>query len=239
MGVCASMRTHMRAHARAHTQTRTPPAVRQTCTTRSKAQFVSLLNTRAQTNKQTLAGRHARMHSRTRIHTHAYMRARSLAPRDTLARAVQPDLYRLCTPARASTHAHKRTHTRRHAPECTTARSHLREPTARAAVRGRARFRRRATPLHEAAHNGHMAAAAALLAHGADVNAKDNDGCGGRLIFAATSACVGERFPPQVDAAPLCRAVRQVRRGAAARCQRRGRHREEYRRVRRVLTPPV
>jgi hypothetical protein len=48
-------------------------------------------------------------------------------------------------------------------------------------------IRRRETPLHEAAYKGHADVnngnadvAAALLAHGADVHAKDSEGCGGR-----------------------------------------------------------
>jgi hypothetical protein len=57
--------------------------------------------------------------------------------------------------------------------------------TARAAVCARARSRRN-TPLHEAARNGHADVAAALLTHGADVHAKDEDGCGGRLLICAT-----------------------------------------------------
>jgi hypothetical protein len=48
----------------------------------------------------------------------------------------------------------------------------------------RCAFRRRDTPLHKAAWSGHAAAAEALLAHGADVNVKDNQGgCGGRSRF--------------------------------------------------------
>jgi hypothetical protein len=38
------------------------------------------------------------------------------------------------------------------------------------------------TPLHAAAFWGREPAAAALLTHGADVNAKDKDGCGGPLV---------------------------------------------------------
>ena len=56
----------------------------------------------------------------------------------------------------------------------------------RAAVCGRVHPARRATPLHKAAANGHAAMANALLTHGADVNAKDNSGCGGRSLFWAT-----------------------------------------------------
>jgi hypothetical protein len=41
-------------------------------------------------------------------------------------------------------------------------------------------FRRRWTPLHWAARKGHAAVVEALLAHGADVHAKDSSGCGGR-----------------------------------------------------------
>jgi hypothetical protein len=44
----------------------------------------------------------------------------------------------------------------------------------------------RKTPLHEADGKGHLAAAAALLTHGADVNAKDDYGCGGPSLFRAT-----------------------------------------------------
>ena len=56
---------------------------------------------------------------------------------------------------------------------------------------------RRATPLHLAAVYGHAAVAAALLTHGADVNAKDNEaGCGGRFLFWAT---VGARRAAVAD----------------------------------------
>jgi ankyrin repeat protein len=44
-------------------------------------------------------------------------------------------------------------------------------------------FRRRITPLHEAAYYGHVAVVVSLLTHGADVRAKDNDGCGSRSLF--------------------------------------------------------
>ncbi len=48
-------------------------------------------------------------------------------------------------------------------------------------------FLRRRTPLHFVAENGHAAAAAALLTHGADVNAKEGiNGCGDRSLFWAT-----------------------------------------------------
>ncbi len=42
---------------------------------------------------------------------------------------------------------------------------------------------RRRTPLHYAANEGHAAMAATLLTYGADVNAKNNQGCGGRSLF--------------------------------------------------------
>jgi hypothetical protein len=43
-------------------------------------------------------------------------------------------------------------------------------------------FRCRSTPLHYAARRGHAEVVAALLAHGADVHAKNKDGCGGPLV---------------------------------------------------------
>ncbi len=48
-------------------------------------------------------------------------------------------------------------------------------------------FNRRWTPLHLAAYYGHEAVAAALLAHGADVNAYlELEGCGVLALFWAT-----------------------------------------------------
>jgi hypothetical protein len=44
----------------------------------------------------------------------------------------------------------------------------------------------RNTPLHKAACNGYVAVVAVLLMHGADVNAMNNGGCGGRSLFWAT-----------------------------------------------------
>jgi hypothetical protein len=41
-------------------------------------------------------------------------------------------------------------------------------------------WHRRFTPLHAAAWNGSVPVAEILLAHGADVNAKTTEGCGGR-----------------------------------------------------------
>jgi hypothetical protein len=52
------------------------------------------------------------------------------------------------------------------------------------------------TPLYLAARYGPTAAAAALLTHGADVNAKANDGCGRRFLFWAT---VGARRAAVAD----------------------------------------
>jgi hypothetical protein len=46
--------------------------------------------------------------------------------------------------------------------------------------------RRRSTPLHAAAWKGHAAVVAALLAHGADLHAKDKYGCVGRSLFGAS-----------------------------------------------------
>ncbi len=59
-------------------------------------------------------------------------------------------------------------------------------------------FHRRDTPLHYAAERGHADVAAALLTHGADVNARNNDGCGGRSLFGAT---VGVRRAAVADRA--------------------------------------
>ncbi len=81
----------------------------------------------------------------------------------------------------AWTHAHT---TRCHRPARTPKHMHTQFP--QHAVCAQA-FLRRRTPLHVAAENGHAAAAAALLTHGADVNAKEGIyGCGGRSLFWAT-----------------------------------------------------
>jgi hypothetical protein len=51
-------------------------------------------------------------------------------------------------------------------------------------------FRRRWTPLHNAARYGHADVVAALLAHGADVHAKDDQGgCGGPSLFLGNGRC--------------------------------------------------
>jgi hypothetical protein len=62
------------------------------------------------------------------------------------------------------------------------------------------------TPLHVAAGQGQSAMVAALLTHGADVNAKDNVGCGGLSPFRATvgmrRAAVADR--DGTDAMQMC-----------------------------------
>jgi hypothetical protein len=65
--------------------------------------------------------------------------------------------------------------------------THFRAPTgARCGARASA-FRRRNTPLHDAADYGRANVVAALLAHGADVHSKDNFVCGGRSLFWVTA----------------------------------------------------
>jgi hypothetical protein len=96
------------------------------------------------------------------------------------------------------THMYTRTRrrTNAHAHERTSKQFSLHAPTARAAACGRASaLYRRWTPLHDAALSRHAAVAAALLAHGADVHAKTNAGCGGRSPLWAT---VGVRRAPSV-----------------------------------------
>jgi ankyrin repeat protein len=82
------------------------------------------------------------------------------------------------------THARVRTHTRRQ--------SHL--STARCRVWASVSHCRW-TSLHKTAHNGHAAAAAALLTHGADMNAKNNDGCGSRSLFSETVGAGSTALP--------------------------------------------
>jgi ankyrin repeat protein len=71
----------------------------------------------------------------------------------------------------------------------------------------RAFIRRRHTPLHKAAWSGHAAAAAALLAHGADVNVKANKGgCGGRSRFSYIDIYAYVYLSIYVDI-PICRYI--------------------------------
>ncbi len=96
------------------------------------------------------------------------------------------------------------THTRRDERKHTSVPTYTAAPAACAGGFCASAIRRRYTPLHHAAWKGHAAAAAALLAHGADVHAMDRGGCGGRLGRSdahartrtgdgARGACVGTR----------------------------------------------
>ncbi len=83
------------------------------------------------------------------------------------------------------------THTRRDERTNTPVPTYTAAPMARAGGFCASAIRHRLTPLHEAAGNGHAALAAELLAHGADVDAKSNRGCGrpyrgGRHVCAHT-----------------------------------------------------
>jgi hypothetical protein len=158
------VRKHAHTHARAHTPTRKAPEIRQTHARSAGTLAGACAHTRPRSTAQftnTLAGSQIRTHmyTRTRKHTHARTHTRARA--------------------RAQTHTHTRA--RAHA--------HTRTDGARCGVCASA-IRRRWTPLLEAAYKGHVAVAVALLAHGADVNAKSSSGCGGRSLF---RAAVGAR----------------------------------------------
>jgi hypothetical protein len=96
-----------------------------------------------------------------------------------------------CKPnARTHTSSRMRTNSLTHVPTSYTA-----APAARAGgvCASPIRIRRRLTPLHVAAAQGHADVAAALLTHGADVHAKTDSGCGGRTGTVGcthTDACV-------------------------------------------------
>jgi hypothetical protein len=87
---------------------------------------------------------------------------------------------------RTHTHTHKHALTHAHTRGYVHARCAQRGHAARAFGRVRARFVRRVTALHAAAGRGDAPMTAVLLAHGADVQAKDKNGCGGRSLFWAT-----------------------------------------------------
>jgi hypothetical protein len=77
--------------------------------------------------------------------------------------------------AQKRTHAQKFTHARAQA-HIPTLPTYTRRQGGRDVVAPRA-FRRRETPLFEATWEEHAAAVEALLTHGADVNAKNKNGC--------------------------------------------------------------
>ncbi len=87
---------------------------------------------------------------------------------------------------------HPYAHVRAHTGACSHTHAEIRTSSRgthrylRFRILGRVLFHRRITPLHYAAIYGHTAVAAALLAHGADVNAENNGGCGGRSLLCLT-----------------------------------------------------
>ncbi len=105
------------------------------------------------------------------------------------ARTRTPARTHTHTRARAHTHARARTHSLMHARTHAHTLAHtltkLDADGGRCGVCASA-FHRRFTPLHRAGFHGHATVAAALLTHGADVNAKSNYGCGSRSLFRAT-----------------------------------------------------
>jgi hypothetical protein len=107
---------------------------------------------------------------------------------------------RTCTPhVRLRARAGTQTHRHAHAHACANARARTfpltRAGGSRCGVWTSA-IGRRDTPLDWAAIYGHAAVAAALLTHGAEVNAKDRSGCGSRSLFWAT---VGVRCAAVAD----------------------------------------
>ncbi len=84
------------------------------------------------------------------------------------------------------THSNKTT-TQKRAHKHMPARRHARADGLALPCERACAFHRRQTPLMYAALKGHAAVAVALLAHGADANAKESmNGCGGRSLFWAT-----------------------------------------------------
>jgi hypothetical protein len=182
---CAFMRVHLYTHrgpcsrartrARAHTKTGKSPAVRQLhAHSHTQAQSRAKV-THAQTNtlnrSEPAAHSHVHPHTHTRTHTHATRtrtRARACAGARTHKRARAPAQFFALTRTGGSRSC-VRTSARTHIPLTRTG-------GARCGGWARA-FRRRVTPLHAAAENGHATVVAALLAHGAGVDAKDDRGC--------------------------------------------------------------
>jgi hypothetical protein len=168
---------------RAHTPTRTPPAVRQTHARTRRRSHAHAGAVHLTSYRCAHACVHRRTHNQTRslaagcalISTPAHARKHT---RHTCARACSR------TNTQARTHTSTFALTRADGARCRVCASAL---------------RRRYTPLHWAAGYGHTAVAAALLAHGADVNAKDDHGCGGRSPIRGD----GRRAPWPTGTGPL------------------------------------
>jgi hypothetical protein len=113
-------------------------------------------------------------HAHVHVHTHAHIPARTHTRTQQNAHARR---HVVIMRARTKEQTGTMAHNAMQAHTCALMRIHAR--VLRRCSRGRrglrfcvcVRFRRRATPLHYAADSGHTAVVAALLAHGADVNA--------------------------------------------------------------------
>ncbi len=153
---------HARTHACAHTQTRTRAGAVQPDECRS-----------------THARAHRHAHKHTRSLAGSQMRTHMCAC-GCVRTCTHPDITHVPALAQKRTHAQKITHARALAHKRTFPRCPLTRADGARCVVWVSAFRRRWTSLHHAAHGDAAAVVAALLKHGADVHAKDKNGCGGR-----------------------------------------------------------